>query len=960
MSGSMPDDLLDRVAESLRELEDRSSSIQSAPPRYEVLGEISRGGMGIIYRAWDPQLGRNVALKVLRSEGDGLAAEAHERFQREAKLAANLDHPHIVKVYDSNTWNGQDYIAMQLIEGSTLEQAKPDRRQALVCVRDAARALHYAHEQGIIHRDVKPSNLLVDTSGRVYVTDFGIARHAAVSASITSPGTVVGTPAYMSPEQAMGMPTDARSDVYSLGATLYDLVVGRPPIQGTDAVAVLDAVRTKDPEPPCRLLPDLSKNVEAIILGAMERAREERYPSASALADDIDRYLGGERPMRRPRGISYRVRRQFVRHPWRSTAAIVFCALLLGAAVLFGYWVRGLVNLRRARETADLKVKKGYLKIAEPWFSEAGAQLAKIAEMEIAIARQIAQQEAIEEQRKKDLELQQKLKQATEAAGESNRRKLIAETVASARKHLDEGRLEDARASIETLRSAASEQHAELLPRLRALEFDVSARAMKALAAQGNDKEFAQTYAELSNPVYRDIPSRNARLAELVLQLALRLKEQKKLHESLRWFDEAQTLGAREARLYEQRGLVLLDLEQWERAQKDLDDLLLHSVAGAAHPPEFARLSFRRGHQALMDKDWSRAIHQFEITFYFDRRHAAAHHDRGLARFHATGLAREALVDELQPALEAEPKLVPDPEYREVALAFSKGQTEKFWVSESADQRSSAWRESVRWLDLILDRTGRDPRLILERARQKRRLGDYAAAAREAEDAGDGVDSLLLRTQIAYVRALSGERDEPLLKAALDLAGRAAKAEPSRPLSRYWEGLCLYKLGKRSEALETFRSAAVASLDFADVRYRTALIYMELNQPDEALDAANKALVRLPSLLEDEYVARLDEHDRVSASAAAGLLKRDSLFVRATARHARKEFKECIADCEKVLELSPTFTKAFIWKGYANYGERRYKEAKEDFEQAVRVATEADLKKHAAEWREVCRKVLKE
>lgn len=945
MSGSVPEHWLDRVAESLREHEDRASSIQNAPPRYEVLGEISRGGMGIIYLAWDPQLGRNVALKVLRSNGENTAAEAHERFQREAKLAAGLHHPNIVQIFDTGTWQGQDYIAMQFIEGTTLDRTGADRKTALGLLRDAAQALHYAHEQGIVHRDVKPGNLLVDRSGRVYVTDFGVARQAVVSATLTSPGTVVGTPAYMSPEQAQGIPTDARSDVYSLGATLYEMVVGRAPVSGNGAAAVLEAVRTTDPVPPCRVAPELSKNVEAIILGAMERLPEDRYASASALADDIDRYLKGERPLRRPRGLSYRVRREFVRHPWRSTATIVFCALLLGAGVLLGYWVRGFIYLRKAGQTNVLDLKKQYYKIAEPWFAEAGTELAGIARQEV------------EEQRRKDEEAKRKLWAQLD---ENKKKTVIAETDASARKYLDEKRLDDARKAIEFLKDAAQDKYVELLPRLRALEFETLYSKLKTLAERNNEGDFSQAYSVLSDSIYRELPDRNGRLAEAVFQLAFRLKALKKFGEALRWFDESESLGLREARLYEQRGLVLLDLNQWDRAQKDLNDLQLHTAAGTAHPPEFARLSYRQGHQALLDKDWNRAIQQFGITFSLDRRHAAAHHDRGLARFHATSVAGNVLMEELQPALEADPNLVPNPEYRDVALAFSREQTGKYWASNSVEQRGEAWRESIRWLGVILDKTGIDPRLQLERARQRRRLGEYDLADVDARGSGDGAESLFLRGQIAYVRALEGPRDEPRLRAALDLISRATKIDPSRPLLRYWEGLCQYKLGKRSEALDSFQTAAAAGLDIADLRYRTAVIFMDQNQPDQALEAANAALARLPSLVPDELVARLDEHNRVPVSEATSFLKRDCLFIRASAHYARKEIKECIAGCDKVLEFSPPFPKAFVLRGYANYEEKRFREAKEDFEHAVRVATDPDLQKHATEWRDACRKVLKE
>jgi serine/threonine protein kinase len=278
-----------------------------------------------------------------------------------------------VPIFEASTWNGQDYIAMPLLEGKNLAQSKVDRRTALTYIRDAARALHFAHEKGIVHRDIKPSNLMLDESGRVYVADFGIARQSVATASMTTPGTVVGTPAYMSPEQAMGLPVDARSDVYSLGATLYELLTGKPPFDG-EPLAVIEAVRTREPETARRLVQNLSKNVDAILTGAMERRPQDRYPTAAALAEDIDRYLEGERPMRRPRGLSYRVQREFVRHPWRSGATIVLGLLLVLAGVLLGYFIRAWTYREKAKQTSDRTLKMRFLVIAAPFFADADSR----------------------------------------------------------------------------------------------------------------------------------------------------------------------------------------------------------------------------------------------------------------------------------------------------------------------------------------------------------------------------------------------------------------------------------------------------------------------------------------------------------------------------------------------------------------------------------------------------------
>jgi tetratricopeptide (TPR) repeat protein/predicted Ser/Thr protein kinase len=971
MSGLIPAHWMDRVSESLREHEDRQSSMQGAPPRYEVLSEISRGGMGIVYRAWDPQLGRNVALKVLRPE-EGRDAEVHERFQREAKLAAGLHHPHIVQVFDTGTWNGQNYIAMQLIEGTTLDQAKPDRKQALACIRDAARALHFAHEQGIVHRDVKPGNLLVDGTGRVFVSDFGVARLAVVSATITSPGTVVGTPAYMSPEQAQGLPTDARSDVYSLGATLYELVTGRPPIGGTDPLEVIEAVRTRDPEPPRKVAPDLSKNVEAIILGAMERARDERYPSAAKLADDIDRYLKGERPLRRPRGMTYRVRREFVRHPWRSTAAIVLCALLLLAGAFVGYWIRGYVYLHRARQATSSELRKKYFKIAEPWFPEAGQALADIQEEEKKVAleqaRQVADQQ-LQAQRKKDAEDQQKIR---EERDEDKRRYLINQIDLSARKHLDDGKLEDARKAIDALLTRAPEKYAELLPKLRKAEFNSGIERLAELAFKANESDFAPIYKVLSSSPYELIPDVKVRLSKPVFDLAIALKEKGSLRPALNWFGEAESLGLQEAKLYEQRGLILVKLEQWEPAQRDFNVLRGRNPDATVALP-FAELPYQKGRAALLDHRWTEAIGLFADALNINSRHALALHDRGIARFRSLGLAFEALEDDLKKALTCDPTLKPRPDYRDVALAFARAEGEKHWKDEKAEERAAAWTRAVTWLTLIMEKTSPgDPDLLLERSKMWRRQGDLPQAlsdALQADRIRSDVESRLTLGIISYLQAHALNKSDAQTQEAITHLDRAGQLAPADPRIPYWRGLCRRSLGPREldAALKDFLEARELKMGLPHLFVVTAKTRLDIITRDDdkkswaaPADDATRAITGAELLYEDEYVAALYEQRQIPQSQAVRHLSRDGHLFKAEALNYGSQFGASIDECSAALRNDPQSANAYLWRGYSRFEDKRYKEAQEDFRQVLRLSTHPDEKKNATNWLALCQKYVKD
>ena len=264
--------------------------------RYLVVGELGRGGMGVVYHAWDDALGREVALKVLPATQ--LEPEAALRFQREGQAMARLVHPAILPVYDRGQDAGRQFLAMPLLRGGTLKDlvragATPLPRRVEL-LEQVARAVHAAHEQGVVHRDLKPDNVLLDAAGRPYVADFGLARVVDRQTRLTQSGVALGTAGYMPPEQVDGKGVDARSDVYALAATLYFVLTGRPPFQGATDLNVITAVLRQPPEPPSRVAPDVPPALEALCLRGLAKDAAARPPSAAAFADALADWLRGD------------------------------------------------------------------------------------------------------------------------------------------------------------------------------------------------------------------------------------------------------------------------------------------------------------------------------------------------------------------------------------------------------------------------------------------------------------------------------------------------------------------------------------------------------------------------------------------------------------------------------------------------------------------------------------------
>ena len=367
---------------------------------FELLEEIAVGGMGVLFKARQKSLNRLVALKTIRPSALRAGGDAAHRFRIEAEAVARLDHPGIVPIFETGELAGCPYLSLKLIEGGDLDRHLDRFRDNPVATArlmiEVARAVHYAHQRGILHRDLKPSNILLDERGRPHVADFGLARCLEDDSAVTQTGLIVGTPSYMAPEQVSGPrhQVTTAADVYGLGVVLYALLTGRPPFKGDSVYETLRQVREQEPIAPRTWSPGVDRDLEAICLKCLEKDPRGRYPSAEALAIELEHYLAGEPIAARPPGRVERAwrwyrRNRLIVHVVAGVAVLVLTFAGVAGLAAIGY-SRSALREAGLRELADARAEEIRNKLvriavdsgarlldqgdttgALPWFAEA-------------------------------------------------------------------------------------------------------------------------------------------------------------------------------------------------------------------------------------------------------------------------------------------------------------------------------------------------------------------------------------------------------------------------------------------------------------------------------------------------------------------------------------------------------------------------------------------------------------
>jgi eukaryotic-like serine/threonine-protein kinase len=948
---------------------------------FEILSELGHGGMGIVYKARHLRLKRLVALKVIRN-GRHRNREDLARFQIEAEVAARLNHPNIVRIYEIGKADDVPFVALELLEGGTLKErlagTPQPLRESAALLATLARAVHAAHVAGVLHRDIKPSNVLFDRDGIPKIADFGLAKRMDVEEGETITGQVIGTPSYMAPEQAQGWAREIGHavDIYALGAVLYEMLTGRPPIKGETGAETIKLVLEEDPVSPSHLRPHVSFDLETICLKCIARDPRKRYANALALAEDLDRFLGDKPILARRTPLWERALKLSVRHP---VITVVLATALVATGGIAGGFLHALerenVRVRGVLQTGGKEASDADGAVAKKEWNEAigilKGLLGSIKEENderIVQLRLRAQGLSVQADRGRVAE-EEAVRVRARAARVRERMDWVRAQLSAFREHLDEAKFLDTRFGgldpIDAAEATCREARASLDA------FGSGALGDQCVLASLPEELTPRERNEVTNGFY-----------ELLLILADATAELRgaapaaRAEQALRIIDRAPAVRSGATRAYHVRRAAYLettgDHEGAARERREADRLA----------PADALDLFLMGRELAMKGDYKGAITHLVATTQKQPEHfwaqcllAICHFQlkepgkaqlgfnaclqqkkncpwlyllRGLAYADEGNLARESA------------KLYP-----ELSASFSAIKAWRFGAAE----------EDYRYA-LALLRTSpasADLEYVLLNNRGHIRLvrGDLPAAAADLQEAIRINDHRLEALGgLAHVYQRQGKTD-----LALDQIAKAIRLEPKRPeLHRARADLLLgleiasdelrdvvlldledavgnLSRERRNEALRELEVALQCEppgkRGVAFDKLRQGIVFQAASRDREALDACNAALAIVPQLalahhLRIQVLLKLKQYDNLIVSCDQALKSvkptAELYELRGMAKDDLKDYLGAVEDYTLSLSYQPNNARVFRRRGWSYFAADAIAPADHDFEEAIRLS----------------------